>query len=258
MSYIKDYINGVKLNGRKVLSVFLTAGFPTVEGFTGLTKSVLDAGADMLEIGIPFSDPLADGPVIQYSSQVALSNGVNMKMVFNFAEEIAKYSTKPVILMGYANPVLNYGLNNFFSDSINSGVRGIIIPDIPLEEYDGFYKNKPTSLDAILLAAPTSGTKRIKLIDKKSSGFLYCVSMTGTTGGTNKSSSIEKLKEIRSAVTKNKMLIGFGISKPEDIQNYAPFCDGVIVGSAVIKSIKERNIPDALLLIKELSNACIK
>ncbi len=258
MSYIKDYINGVNTNGRKVLSVFLTAGFPKLEGFTDLAKSVLDAGADMLEIGIPFSDPLADGPIIQHSSQSALSNGVNMKMVFSFADEIAKYSAKPVVLMGYANPVLNYGLNNFFTDSVNTGISGIIIPDIPLEEYDEFYKNKPDSLDAILLAAPTSGKKRIKLIDKKSCGFVYCVSMTGTTGGENNSSSIEKLKEIRSAVTKNKMLIGFGISKPEDIENYAPYCDGVIVGSAVIKSIRNKNIPDTLNLIKGFSKVCSK
>lgn len=256
MSYIKNYIEEVNSKGRKVLSVFLTAGFPEVKGFVNLAKSILDAGADIIELGIPFSDPLADGPVIQHSSQIALGNGVNVKLVLEFAEEISAYSPKPVILMGYANPIFNYGLQNFFSDALNAGVKGVIIPDVPVEEYDAFYKDKPSLLDAILLTAPTSGKERIKEIDKKSSGFVYCVSMTGTTGSENANSSLKQIKEIRSHVKKNKMMIGFGISKPEDIKNYSPYCDGVIVGSAVIRNLEEKGQSETIKLIKSLSDAC--
>ena len=255
MSYIKKYIEALNAKGRKALSVFLTAGFPSAVGFTDLAKSVLDAGADMIEIGIPFSDPLADGPVIQQSSIRALSNGVDMKMVFRYAEAISAYSSKPVILMGYANPVSKYGTGDFFSASSNSGVKGVIIPDVPIEEYDDFYKEKPRSLDAILLAAPTSDKKRIIAIDKKSSGFVYCVSMKGTTGNRNISGENEIVQKARTLVTRNKMMTGFGISKPEDITNYSPYCDGVIVGSAIIN---ELNIgrQQALQLVNKLSAFC--
>lgn len=239
MSAIRNHIEGINSTGRLALSIFLTAGFPAIEGFTRLAKSVLDAGADMIELGIPFSDPLADGPVIQHSSMKALANGVNMKNVFLFADEIASYSAKPVILMGYANPLLKYGLKNFYSDCINSGVKGIIIPDIPAEEYDDFFKGKPKGLDAVLLAAPTSGSERIKMIDAKSRGFVYCVSTTGTTGAGSikKDETIKSISVTRKNVTQNKMMVGFGISTPEDIKTFAPYCDGVIVGSALIKYI---------------------
>jgi tryptophan synthase alpha chain len=255
MSFINNYIEEINSKGRKILSIFLTAGYPDVKGFTHFAKAVLDAGADMLEIGIPFSDPLADGPVIQNSSQTAIANGVNIRMVFNFSEEISKYSTKPVILMGYANPLLNYGTSNFFRDALNSGAKGIIIPDVPVEEYDDFFNGKPKDLKAILLAAPTSDRKRIKAIDDKSEGFVYCVSMAGTTGNRNNSSLITSIETTRTLVKKNKMMIGFGISTPEDVIKYSPFCDGVIIGSAVIKSLNEKGIKNTLGLIERLSEA---
>jgi len=258
MSYIKNYITEINSKGRKALSIFLTAGFPDITGFTELAKSVLDAGADMIELGIPFSDPLADGPVIQRSSQKAIANGVNLEMVFGFAAEISSYTAKPVILMGYANSVLNYGVEKFFSDAVKCGVKGIIIPDVPIEEYDSFFKNKPDAIDVILLTAPTSGKQRIRDIDSKSSGFVYCVSMAGTTGNDNASPLLNNIKTIRKEVKKNKMMIGFGISKPEDIHTYSQYCDGVIVGSAVIKSLEQRGIVNTLELIKDLSNACLQ
>jgi len=259
VSYIKDYIE--KLNGknRKALSIFLTSGFPTKNSFVDLAKQVLDSGADMIELGIPFSDPLADGPIIQASSKIALDNGIKLKDVLSFSEAITSGTEKPVILMGYANPIRKYGVENFLRDANNSGVKGLIIPDVPLEEYDFFFESGTGNLDVILLTTPTSNEERIKEIDEKSSGFVYCVSITGTTGVKEKFSHevINNISRTRSIIKKNKMMIGFGVSKPEDVKTFSPYCDGVIVGSAVIKSlINNENFDATLKLISQLSQAC--
>ena len=192
----------------------------------------------MLEIGFPFSDPLADGPVIQQSSYKALQDGVNLHKTFEYVSNIRAKTDKPLILMGYANPVLSYGIDKFTDDAKKSGANGVIIPDVPIEEYDNFYGSSFDGLDTILLITPTTLPDRIKLIDEKSSGFVYCVSVSGTTGVRNedKSSSIEFVKRIRSSVKKNKTLVGFGIAGADDAEKFSKHCDGVIVGSAVIKS----------------------
>ncbi len=241
MSYISDYIKKKNDADEKILSVFLTSGFPDKENFVKLALDVLDAGADMLEIGFPFSDPLADGPIIQESSQKALSNGINLHATFEFVNEIRKSSDKPLILMGYANPVLNFGINKFAEEIKNSGANGVIIPDVPIDEFDNFFDKSFEEIDKILLITPTTSDERVKEIDKKSSGFVYCVSVSGTTGLHNKNKSIEFIKKNQKLVTKNKMLVGFGISNEEDAKRYSQFCDGVIVGSAVIKSLMNEN-----------------
>ncbi len=241
MSYISDYIKKKNEADEKILSVFLTSGFPDKENFVKLALDVLDAGADMLEIGFPFSDPLADGPIIQESSQKALSNGINLHATFEFVNEIRKSSDKPLILMGYANPVLNFGINKFAEEIKNSGANGVITPDVPIDEFDNFFDKSFEEIDKILLITPTTSEERVKEIDKKSSGFVYCVSVSGTTGLHNKNKSIEFIKKNQKLVTKNKMLVGFGISNEEDAKRYSPFCDGVIVGSAVIKSLMNEN-----------------
>ena len=269
MSYISEYIDQLNKKNRKALSIFLTAGFPEKNNFIDLTKNVLDAGADIIELGIPFSDPLADGPVIQASSKIALDNGVNLKDVFAFSEAIIAYSNKPIILMGYANPIRKYGIKNFFKDAINSGVKGLIVPDVPLEEYDSFFsyseiqknlnQNHKLKLDVILLTTPTSSDERIQEIDTKSNGFVYCVSVIGTTGMKNDFSirTKDNLRRTYSLLKKNKMMIGFGISKPEDVINFSPYCDGVIVGSRIIKSLLDRDKPeDTFNIISGLSAAC--
>jgi len=257
MTKISSHIEKVNQANRKALSIFLTAGFPAKENFIELALSVLENGADMLEIGIPFSDPLADGPTIQQSSQTALENGVNMKDVFSFCEKIKSKTDKPLILMGYANPIIKYGTENFCGDAMNSGAAGLIVPDVPIDEYESFYTNNFKDFEKILLTTPASSDERIKEIDKKSEGFVYCVSVTGTTGArTNFDEHILKnLERTYSLVTKNKMLIGFGISSPEDIKTFSPFCDGVIVGSAVIKKINEdyKALPE---FVRSLSDAC--
>jgi tryptophan synthase alpha chain len=260
MSIINKYIGDINSKNEKVLSVFLTAGFPGRDTFIDTAKGILDSGADMLEIGIPFSDPLADGPVIQLSSKAALDNGINIKDCLKYAEILSAYSSKPLIFMGYGNPVKKYGVEKFMRDSGNAGISGVIIPDVPLEEYDSFYQKLEFDIlpDIVLLTTPTSTEERIKRIDAKSKGFVYCVSVTGTTGVNEgfTEQDYSNLKRTRSLIN-NKMLIGFGISKPEDVRNFSSYCDGVIVGSAVIKSLlNSRDNKATFRLVAELKKAC--
>jgi tryptophan synthase alpha chain len=264
MSYISEYIEKVNLQGRKVLSVYLTAGFPDPDDFVDLAVSVLDAGADMLELGIPFSDPLADGPVIQNSSFEALQKGITIQKAVKYATEIRKRTDKPLIFMGYTNPILSMGIKNFTDAAKDAGVNGIILPDVPYEEYDDFVTNDFNGLDVTLLTTPTSPEKRIKMIDEKSEGFIYCVSVVGTTGIRKSFDeySMERIKFTYDTVKKNKMLIGFGIGNGEDVKRFAPMCDGVIVGSAVIKALTEdyearnKGYTKTLALVKVLSESC--
>ncbi|MCH7516229.1 MAG: tryptophan synthase subunit alpha [Bacteroidetes bacterium] len=243
-SEISKYIEDKNNNNEKVLSVLLPAGFPRKNSFTELALNVLDAGADILEIGFPFSDPIADGPIIQLSSQKALSSGIDLSATLNYAKEIRKHTNKPIILIGYANPLLSYGIERLADEAGTIGLNGLIVPDVPLDEYDNFFTSKFKGTDIILLITPTTPTERIKLIDEKSSGFVYCVSITGITGA-RKTASTDNLLFIKNAYkqcTNNKVLVGFGISSVEDVKYYKPHCDGVIVGSAVIKSLMNDNI----------------
>lgn len=263
MSAISEFIYNKIQNGEKILSVFLTAGYPRKDTFVQLAVDVLKAGADMIEIGFPFSDPLADGPIIQASSQTALNNNVNLAITFEYVRLIKKkmaedtsIQNKPLLLMGYANPVLRYGADKFAMDAKASGISGVIIPDVPVEEYDNFFTPAFNGLDIILLVTPTTTAERIKLIDQKSSGFLYCVSVSGTTGNFSKKTddNLSFIKNAYSLVSKNKMLVGFGVSAPEDALKYSQFSDGVIVGSTVIKSLSYENgsYTKTLELVKQL------
>jgi len=260
-SKISTYIEDKNLKGEKILSVFLTSGFPEKNNFVELALNVLDAGADMLEIGFPFSDPIADGPIIQQSSQTALRNGIDLLKTMNYVEEIKKHTDRPIVLMGYANPLLNYGWEKFADDSKRIGVDGLIVPDIPLDEYDDFFTSKFDRTDIILLITPTTPIERIKMIDEKSSGFVYCVSVAGITG-VRKTASKDNLLFIKNAYeqcTNNRVLVGFGISSVEDVKYYKPHCDGVIVGSVVIKSLMNDNskYQSTLELVRNLKSSLI-
>ena len=258
MSKIKNKIDEINGRGKKILSIFLTSGFPTIESFVDNTNRIIEAGANIIELGMPFSDPLADGGVIQQSSQVALEKGITQKQTFTFAEAIKKKSDIPLILMGYANTVLQYGKKQFEHDALNAGVDGLIIPDVPLEEFDEFFSPFSEKLDKILLTTPTSTINRIRNIDNSSSGFVYCVSVAGTTGIRDgfSDSVIKNLQTTYNIIEKNKMLIGFGISKPEDIEQLFPNADGFIVGSTVIKSLENDGIDATVELVKSISEAC--
>ncbi|MGB5847366.1 MAG: tryptophan synthase subunit alpha [Ignavibacteriaceae bacterium] len=260
-SKISTFIEDKNLKGEKILSVFLTSGFPEKDKFVELALNVLDDGADMLEIGFPFSDPIADGPTIQQSSKTALSNGIDLLTTMNYVKEIKTHTDKPIILMGYANPLLSYGLEKFADDSKRIGLDGLIVPDIPLDEYDNFFTSKFDRTDIILLITPTTPTERIKIIDEKSSGFVYCVSVTGITGArkTARTDSLHFIKNAYEQCTKNRVLVGFGISSVEDVKYYKPHCDGVIVGSAVIKSLMNDNskYQKTLELVRNLKSGLI-
>lgn len=256
---IKEYIEKVKAGNEKVLSIFLSAGFPRKDDFVSLAEKVLKAGADMLEIGIPFSDPLADGPVIQFSSQAALESGITVQDAFHFAEEIRKKTDKPLIAMTYANIVSNYGIDKFVNDASASGLNGVIIPDLSLDEYDKFITFQKEDFDIVLLATPTSSNERIIVLDEKSQGFVYYVSVTGTTGTRNgfTEDDISAMQKTRKLISQNKMLAGFGISSPENILQIKDHCDGVIVGSAVIKKLINGESYDSIaVFVSELKKAC--
>lgn len=254
MSNIESVIKSEISNKRKVLSVFLTAGFPSLNNFSDLVLQVFDAGADIIELGIPFSDPIADGPVIQHSSQVALENGVNISKVFELVSVIKKHSNKPIILMGYANPILSYGVKEFFSACENVKVDGLIVPDIPLEEYDFFFDSNSNKIDTILLVSPTSGEKRIQMIGEKSRGFVYCVSVKGITGERNKVSgeSLKYITKVKSLLYDKNVLVGFGISSPQIARQFASVSDGVIVGSAIIKLLRDNKQKEMIDLVTSI------
>ncbi|MBD3225244.1 MAG: tryptophan synthase subunit alpha [Caldithrix sp.] len=263
MMDIAHRIEQINRHDRHVLSIFLTAGFPTNRNFIQLAVDILQAGADMLEIGIPFSDPVADGPVIQQSSQAALQNGVGLKEIFNYTKAIKQKVDKPVVLMGYANPLLHYGLKTFLDHAQQSGADGLIVPDVPYDEYHNFWNGQTTALPRILLTTPTSSPDRIKAIDETSQGFIYCVSVTGTTGDRNRinEKDVKVLSNTFRLIQNNKMLVGFGISNEQTIHQLKPHCDGFIVGSAVIRRLMDDNdcnSRNTLAYIGKLSKACNK
>ncbi|MEE9431449.1 MAG: tryptophan synthase subunit alpha [Melioribacteraceae bacterium] len=259
MSIIEQKIESLNTKGEKALTIFLTAGYPNVEEFPELVLEIIDAGADIIEIGLPFADSLADGPIIQSSYIEALKHNVNLNSIFKMISEIRASTDNPLILMSSSNPILNYGKTKFTNDAKRAGINGVIIPDVPLEEYDDFFEDDFSGLDKIMLTTPTSSEERIKMIDKKSSGFLYCVSVVGTTGVRKEFDSyvLENLERTYK-IAINKMQIGFGISSVEDVKRFFPYCDGVIVGSAIVKSLgnENDNFAETIELVRELKEAC--
>ena len=260
MSKIKDKIEAVNNKNQKALTIFLTAGYPDPEKFVELALGVIDSGADILEIGVPFGDSLADGPVVQASYIDSINKGINLIKTFELISQIKKYSDIPVVLMGSGNPISNIDKETFVEKTSEAKINGVIIPDVPLEEYDNFIDERFDGLDTILLTTPTSSKERIREIDNKSSGFVYCVSVVGTTGIRNSVDNYvyENLKMTYETLEKNKMQIGFGISSPKRVREFIPYCDGVIVGSAIINSLKndDKKYTTTLTLVNDLKKAC--
>jgi tryptophan synthase alpha chain len=242
-SKIEKHISNVTNDGNKILSVFLTCGFPSKDGFEELACAVFDAGADIIELGVPFSDPIADGSIIQYSSQHALSNGMNLEQTLEIASKIKNKSEKPIILMGYANPFLSYGIANLSASIKEIGIDGIIVPDVPIEEYDDFFGNDFADIDTIMLVSPTTPSERVIEIGNKSSGFVYCISVKGITGKQKSidQNSIDYVRKTKNILNNKKVLVGFGISDEESAKTFSNESDGIIIGSAVIKSLMNSN-----------------
>ncbi|MEX0720650.1 MAG: tryptophan synthase subunit alpha [Balneolaceae bacterium] len=232
----------------KLMSLFITAGFPDLESTVDLILGFEKNGADIIELGMPFSDPLADGPTIQYSSDIAINNGITIVKIFEMVKEVRKKSGIPIILMGYMNPILRFGVDKFCQQAKAAGVDGLIIPDIPIEE-GGMIgeKAKTSNLSLIYLVAPNTSDERMKLADEKSTGFVYCVSVTGVTGareGEEVSKSVSRfISRVKQNITQNPVMVGFGIKTHKDAIDVTSIADGFIVGSALINNIKE-NYPE--------------
>ncbi len=261
MSHIKDTIDSINGRNESALIPFLTAGFPDSSLFLQLSLAILESGGDLLEIGIPFSDPLADGPTIQASSQVALANGMNVEKTFELCTALRRETNKPLILMTYINPVLAYGLKNFSKACNQVGVNGVIIPDLPPEEASE-WKEIATEhgIDTIFLMAPTTNKERFPLINGYTSGFIYYVSTTGVTGSTGElpEELVRKLEEVRK-LSRWPVGVGFGISTPQQVAMLAPHADGIIIGSAIIRKIQATDtnnvVPEVETMIRKLKKA---
>ena len=241
MSRIKDRL--ASLNGNKALVAFYTAGDPDLDASKKIFAVIEKNGVDIVELGVPFSDPLADGPTIQASSYRSLNNGTTLKKIIRMVADIRKTSELPVVLMTSFNPIFVYGKKEFVADALKAGVDGVIIPDLPHEEAEEFLAIAD-GLDMIFLLAPTSTPDRIQQIGKISKGFIYYISLTGTTG-TKESLSVgleEKVSEIKNSVPL-PVLVGFGISGPEQAAEAAKVSDGVILGSAIVKLIETNSNP---------------
>lgn len=223
-----------------ILSIYFTAGYPELNDTFKIIGLLEKSGADMVEIGMPFSDPVADGPVIQQSSEIALKNGMTIHLLFEQLKEIRKSISIPLILMGYLNPVMQFGVEEFCSKCKEIGIDGTIIPDLPLEVYETEYKEifEKNSLSNIFLVTPQTSDERIRKIDKLSKGFIYMVSSSSTTGvkKTVNDEQVSYFERIRTMNLRSKRLIGFGISDKASFDKASDYGNGVIIGSAFIKA----------------------
>lgn len=246
MSRIKELF---KRKNKQVLNVYCTAGYPQLNSTVAIMKTLEANGADLIELGMPYSDPLADGPVIQASSAKALANGMTIAKLFEELKEFRKEINVPVVLMGYLNPLLQYGFEKFCAKASEVGIDGLIIPDIPMYEFENEFKaliNK-YGLDFIFLITPETSEERIKKLDELSSGFLYAVSSSSITGSDKDFEAVETyLQRLKAMQLKNPILVGFGIKDKQTFDTACKYANGAIIGSAYIKALENTsNIEEA-------------
>ncbi len=244
MTRIDKMFKKLRAAKETALIPFITAGDPDIQTTESLILEMADQEADLIELGMPFSDPLADGPTIQASSHRALMGGVNPEKVLDLVKRVRRHTDIPLVLMGYYNPVLQYGLDRFAADASAAGIDGTIIPDLPLEEAADWMKSaKAHGIDNIFLIAPNTPDERIKKIGKATRGFLYYVSVTGITGARQ-----DLPAELQDGLEKTERLVncpvavGFGISRPEQVKMLSGHVDGVIVGSAIVRVIQANTV----------------
>jgi len=241
MTRIGKLFEDLKRDGRKGLLAYLTAGDPSPARTPELVEALVRGGADLVELGVPFSDPIADGPVIQRAGERALKAGTTLHKVLEIAREIRKRSEVPLLLFTYLNPVVRYGLDRLAKDAAECGIDGCLLTDASVEEaheyVDAMHKH---GLDTVFLAAPTSTERRLKLVAKYSTGFVYLVSRTGVTGEqVSLSTAVAPLVRAMRAVTDLPLAVGFGVSRPEHVAELATQVDAVVVGSALVRVIEQ-------------------
>ena len=254
-----SHIAGVfKKPGHKALIAYVTVGYPSVEATLKVVPLLAESGCDIVELGIPFSDPLADGATIQRASFQALSNGVTPQLCLEVAEGLRRRLDTPLVFMGYYNPILSYGLEQFCAASAGAGVSGLIVPDLPLDEGGGLEAAcRRQGLDVIYLLAPTSTGERIRLVAERSRGFIYLVSVTGVTGARDRlpddlAAFVARVRK----VTARPLCVGFGIATPEQAVQVVRVADGVIVGSRIIQLMEaDRSMLEVAGFIGELRRA---
>ena len=251
-------INKVFNKKKNLLSIYFTAGFPDINDTLKIIKELDKSKVDIIEIGLPFSDPLADGPTIQKSSEKALSNGMTTNLLFDQLKDLRKISEIPVVIMGYFNPILQYGIEKFCSNCKDVGIDGLIIPDLPADIFKKNYKIifEKYKLNMMFLITPQTSNERISLIDDLSKGFIYMVSSYSVTGAKDSFDKyqIEYFKRIKKLNLSNPLLIGFGISNKKTFQAACQNSNGAIIGSAYIKYIENHGVSktrDFIKLIKD-------
>lgn len=231
-----------KQKQHRLLSVYFTAGHPSIDQLTEIIISLDEAGADMIEIGMPFSDPVADGLTIQQSNKTALKNGMSIALLLQLLKPIRQYSQVPLILMGYLNPLLKYGFEKFCNDAKDCGIDALIIPDLPLSEYHKTYHQilSRYGLKCIFLITPQTPEERVRLIDALSTGFIYMVTSSSVTGNEKgfKEEQLHYMSRIKNMRLNNPVLAGFGISCKEDFDLVSQYVNGGIIGSRFIKTLE--------------------
>ncbi|WAC06438.1 MAG: tryptophan synthase subunit alpha [Thermodesulfobacteriota bacterium] len=249
MSRIKAVFQNLKAENKKALIAYITIGDPHISVSKNIIRQLIESGADILELGVPFSDPTADGPVIQSAAQRALKTGVTLDDIMELVKEIRQFSQIPLILFSYYNPLFVVGAQEIARRAKEAGVDGLLVVDLPYEEAEELKKyTDQSNLDLIFLLAPTSNDERIKMISRKARGFIYYISMTGVTGSTLSGGQYieEDIQRIKK-YTKLPIAIGFGISNPEQAKAMGKFAEGVVVGSAIVRLIEEHGDSPQLL-----------
>ena len=257
MSRISDRFARLRARGRKAFVGFVTAGDPSLDRTVEIAQAMAEAGVDVLELGVPFSDPLADGPVIQRSSERALRKGTRLGDVLDAVRRIRARCDVPLLLFSYFNPLLRHGLDALARDAAQAGADGVLVTDLPPEEAEGWLATaRGAGLDTVFMAAPTSPEPRLRRVAEASRGFVYAVSRTGVTGERDVISEdaaplVRRLK----ALTEEPIVLGFGLSRPEQVRAAADVADGVVVGSALVRFLEEHPQGDVAGHVRWLKSA---
>lgn len=249
-------INQKLKEDKKLLSIYFTAGFPQLNDTVEIIENLEKSGVDFIEIGLPFSDPLADGPTIQASSTTALDNGMTSEVLFDQIKDIRKTVSIPLIIMGYFNPMMQFGVEAFCEKCAQIGIDGLIIPDLPLQEYNENYKDifEKYGLINVFLITPQTSDERIRFIDEISEGFIYMVSSASVTGSKNTFGNIQNdyFKRIESMKLNSPQIVGFGISNSETFKQATKYAKGAIIGSAFVKHLTKYGVNSIDKFVKNI------